>query len=101
MTLYYIPGSPFARLVRIVALELGVPHALIAETEFPPRRVEALNPAMQVPTLVDGDRVLFGTRLIVEYLMATAPAGGRPDGAPPFSARIARPTPPPPWPPRD
>src|SRR5260221_10518100 len=89
MRLFYSPGSPYARAARIVALELEVPHALVEETEFPPRQVEALNPAMQVPTLVDGERVVFGTRLIVDYLLATAaaPAAG---GSPPFAARTTR-----------
>jgi glutathione S-transferase len=43
---------------------------------------------MQVPTLVEGDRVLFGTRLIVDYLLAK-PADSL-AGLPPFAARTTR-----------
>jgi glutathione S-transferase len=53
----------------MVVLELGAPCQL-EETKFPPSEVEAFNPAIQVPTLIDGCRVVFGTRLIAEYLMA-------------------------------
>ena len=36
MRLYYLSGSPFARVVRIVALELNAPCEVIEETEFRP-----------------------------------------------------------------
>jgi glutathione S-transferase len=69
MRIYYLPGSPYARVVRIAALELNAPCETIEETEFPPKLVEPFNPARQVPTLVDDNHTLFGTRLIVDYLM--------------------------------
>jgi len=91
MRLYYLPGSPYSRVVRIVALELDAPVELIEETEFPPKLVRAFNPSMQVPTLQDGARSLFGTRLIAEYLMAeySSPPS---TGEPPFAAKPTRPS---------
>ena len=91
MQLYYSTGSPFSRVARIVALELGAPCEFVEETEFPPKQVEAFNPAMQVPTLVDGTRSVFGTKLIVEYLMTEFSAAGT-GGPPPFAAQMTRPT---------
>ena len=73
MRLYYSPASPYARIARIVAAERDLPLELIAETGFPPERVLPHNPAMQVPLLVTDEGPLFGTRLIVEYLMALPP----------------------------
>ena len=89
MQLYYLPGSPYARITRIVALELGAGCEFILETEFPPRQVAALNPAAQVPTLVDGGRSLFGTRLITEYLVDGY--GANAAGEPPFDPVGLRP----------
>ena len=90
MKLYYSPGSPFARVVRIVALEVAAPCDLVEEETFPPPLVAGVNPAMQVPTLVDGERTVFGTRLIAEYLMdgrtPVETAGGFP-----FSTEVQRP----------
>lgn len=91
MQLYYLPGSPFARVARIVALELNAPCEMVEETVFPPRQVEAVNPAMQVPTLVDGKNTVFGTRLIAEYLMAEYPGGGAAEPFP-FATRATRPS---------
>jgi glutathione S-transferase len=91
MQLYYLPGSPFLRLVRIVALELDAPVELIEETEFPPVLVRTLNPSAQVPTLTDGTRTLFGARLIADYLMAEYPSQHA-AGAPPFVSTPTRPS---------
>jgi glutathione S-transferase len=90
MQIYYTDGSLFARIVRIVALELGAACDFVEETAFPPRQVMTLNPAMQVPTLVDGPRTLFGTKLIAEYLMAERPRSSD-DSEPPFADGPVRP----------
>ena len=89
MQLYYLPGSPFARITRIVALEAGVACDFVVEKEFPPRLVLDMNPAMQVPTLRDGERIVFGTPLITDYLLAEAniPAV---EGMPPFAGASVR-----------
>lgn len=69
MELHYLPGSPYARIARVLALEFGLDCAFVEDSGFPPQRAETLNPAKQVPTLVDGGRTVFGTRLICEYLL--------------------------------
>jgi glutathione S-transferase len=60
-------------------MELDAPCELVEEAEFPPKLVEAFNPAMQVPTLVDRGRSLFGTRLITEYLLSQYPRANETD----------------------
>ena len=91
MKIYYLPGSPYARVVNIVALELNAPCELVEESDFPPKQVEAFNPAMQVPTLVDETRTVFGTKLIVEYLMTEYPRGDAVNSIP-FAAKPTRPS---------
>ena len=91
MRLYYSAGSPFSRVVRIVALELNATCDLLEETQFPPRQVQAVNPAMQVPTLVDGAYSIFGTKLIAEYLMTEYPRLDA-DDLFPFAAKPTRPS---------
>lgn len=71
MKLYCSDRSPFARKVRILLRELGIPfemdvmNALRPVDEFRP-----LNPALAVPVLVDGEETLFESNLILEYLFA-------------------------------
>ena len=91
MKIYYLPGSPYARVVNIVALELNAPCELVEESDFPPKQVEAFNPAMQVPTLVDETRTVFGTKLITEYLMTEYPRGDAVNSIP-FAAKATRPS---------
>lgn len=88
MQLFYSAASPYARVVRIVAAERDIALDQVEETSFPPVQVLADNPAMQVPVLVAGDGPLFGTRLIVEYLMSQ-PLGTRPSAD--FAASETRP----------
>ena len=93
MQLYVTSGSPFARVARIVALELRAPVELVEITEFPPRQVEAVNPAMQVPTLIDQTNSVFGTKLIAEYLMteySVDATGGNSGELVPFAAAPTR-----------
>ena len=82
MELHYLPGSPYARIARVLALEFGLDCAFVEDSGFPPARAESLNPAKQVPTLVDGGRTVFGTRLICEYLL-DAFTRARPEAEPP------------------
>ena len=78
MKLYYHPASPFARKAQIVAEMLG----LDLELEFvdlfngggqKPAFLK-LNPQGKVPTLVDGDFVLWESNAIVQHFAAKAPA---------------------------
>jgi glutathione S-transferase len=69
-TLYHLPLSPFSRKVRVALKEKGVEFMLVAEKVWD-RRPEflALNPAGEVPVLVDPDgHVLSESQAICEYL---------------------------------
>ena len=72
ITLYDSPGSPCARRVRAVLLEKGVAWTtrLVDLTRMEQKRPEylALNPNGVVPTLVHGDRVVYESNVITEYL---------------------------------
>jgi len=72
ITLYDAPGSPCARRVRAVLLEKGLAWTtrLVDLTRMEQKRPEylALNPNGVVPTLVHGDRVLYESNVITEYL---------------------------------
>src|SRR3989442_1640433 len=72
ITLYDSPGSPCARRVRAVLLEKGLAWTtrLVDLTRMEQKRPEylALNPNGVVPTLVHGDRVLYESNVITEYL---------------------------------
>lgn len=74
MTLYCTPGSPYARVVRAAAFELGLAPRLAIE--FVPLRdagsaILAVNPTGKAPTLVTGQgAVLSEVRICVEHLEA-------------------------------
>lgn len=83
MKLAYSPASPFARKVRIAALELGVAGRITLEPTvvLPTERHDDFqqhgNPLGKVPALtLDDGRVLFDSLVICEYLDAIA-GGGR------------------------
>ncbi|UPY35571.1 glutathione S-transferase N-terminal domain-containing protein [Sediminicoccus sp. KRV36] len=69
MILYFAPGSPFARILRILGRERGVP---LTEIETPLRDPAAPqlahNPAGRVPALLDGSTLICETPLILAYL---------------------------------
>ena len=68
-TLYHQWLSPFCRKVRIVLAEKGLAFTLTLEKVWE-RRDEflALNPAGDVPVLVEGDAVVVDSQAICEYL---------------------------------
>jgi glutathione S-transferase len=72
ITLYDAHGSPCARRVRAVLLEKGIcwTTRVIDLTRMEQKRPEylALNPNGVVPTLVDGERVIYESNVITEYL---------------------------------
>jgi len=72
IVLYDSPGSPCARRVRIVLLEKGLTWTtrLVDLTKMEQKRPEylALNPNGVVPTLLHGERVIYESNVITEYL---------------------------------
>lgn len=88
--LYMSRGSPFARRVRIVLAEKGLDHEEdIYDRVRPIEAIAPLNPALSIPVLVDGDRTLYDSTLIVSYLMETYPEAGA--ERPPISRSMTRP----------
>jgi glutathione S-transferase len=80
MKLYNSPGSPNALRSRAVAFELGLDPEIINVNigNGDNRKPEylAINPTGRVPTLVDGDLVLWESRAINAYLAAKYPEHG-------------------------
>jgi glutathione S-transferase len=80
MKLYSSPGSPNALRARAVAFELGLAPEIInvnigaGENRLP--EYLKLNPNGKVPTLVDGDVVIWESRAINAYLASVRPARG-------------------------
>jgi glutathione S-transferase len=72
MKLYAFPPSPRARKVMAVAAHLSVPYELqmVDLTKGEQKKPEylKLNPNGKMPTLVDGDFVLWESNAIVQYL---------------------------------
>ena len=63
--------SPFARMVRLAAHVLGL-HAQITIDPFDPAdpddTITGQNPLGKIPALLVGDRVIYDSRVILEYL---------------------------------
>ena len=78
MKLYNFAGSPNALRSRAVAFELELPVEIVDLNmmggENKSAEFLALNPNGKVPTLVDGDYVLWESRAINSYLATKAPA---------------------------
>ncbi len=91
-------GSPFVRIVRILLQEKGLDFERNTTTmaDRPVEEVADLNPALRVPILEDGERTLFESWIIAEYLLATYPESppGAPDTppapAPPLAPALTR-----------
>src|SRR5215217_2471731 len=71
---FFTTGSPFARSVRIVLAEKGLPFER-DETYTTPSVAERAKtaPTLQVPALIDGDLKLWDSAVILEYLMTHYP----------------------------
>ena len=88
--LLFTTGSPFARGVRVVLDELGLDYERREEITTPTVAERAsATPTLQVPTLWDGEMVLWESGLTAEYLMAEYPS--RPEANPPLARNFARP----------
>lgn len=77
MKVYGFPMSPNVRRVLVVLAELGIDHELVpvdlmAGAHKQPDYL-AVNPNGRVPTLVDGDLVLWESHAIIGYLAAKKP----------------------------
>lgn len=73
------PLSHFARKVRIVLAELGVPFEFVRAPGVMATTPEAYggNPLMRVPTLIDGDVTLFDSDHITRYVVRRHDGGDR------------------------
>ncbi len=82
LTLYYGSGSPYAWRAQLALEHKALPYELkvLSFSAGDTRKPEfvALNPRHQVPTLVDGDFVLYESSAIVEYLEEGYPGRGAP-----------------------
>ncbi|MFT5538808.1 MAG: glutathione S-transferase [Alphaproteobacteria bacterium] len=94
--LYHIPLCPFSRKVRLVLNEKGLDHQLQVEKVWERRDAFlALNPAGQVPVLVEGDDsatgpVLAESLAIAEYLEEIAPTPALMGATPAHRAEVRR-----------
>ena len=84
--LYFSPGSPYARKVRIVLAEKGLDYEG-DETPLtrPVEDIAPINPNLQVPIFEEDGLRLFESNLIIDYLLKThpdTPEGGEPPLAP-------------------
>jgi glutathione S-transferase len=93
MKLYVTPGSPYARMARIVVLEKGLAdrvETLVAKTRTAHSPYYRLNPSGRVPYLVRDDGVgMEESALICAYLDQAdgKPAFGPPEGSDEWEAR--------------
>jgi glutathione S-transferase len=73
--LYYHCLSPFARKTRVVLHEKGLEFETVVVRDWErPEDFLALNPAGEVPVLVDDDYVICGATAICEYVDESYPA---------------------------
>lgn len=77
LSLVYIPGSPYARKIRVVLAELGVSCEEHLLETYPPtaRELGSANPTLRVPVLRDGPLELYESDMISDYLFRTYPNG--------------------------
>jgi glutathione S-transferase len=91
--LYHSRLSPYARRVLIVLLEKGIEHEREKHTfarEF--EGLASINPCLLLPVFVDGDMYLWGSNLIIEYLLNTyLNAGSGSADVPPLASAMTRP----------
>jgi glutathione S-transferase len=81
MILYISPGSPFARIIRVLVRDRALPiEEILVPLRDPASPLLEYSPPGRVPTLRDGDHVLVEVPLILAHLgwlPADAPARGR------------------------
>jgi glutathione S-transferase len=94
LKLHGFPMSPNTRRALFALEEVGAPYELasvdlMSGAQKTPAYL-ALNPTGRVPTLVDGDFVLWESNAILEYLAATHPEKKLGAGTPHETGEIAR-----------
>lgn len=90
--LYHSYLSPYARRVLIVLAEKGLEHERekhIFAREF--AGLSSINPCLLLPVFVDGDMHLWGSNLIIEYLLKTYPDIPPGSTEPPLATTMTRP----------
>lgn len=97
LTLHYTPNSPYARKVRVTLAEKGLEYQEDklaarppAEGRIFPEAYESQTPNLRVPMLTDGERQIWESNLILEYLFKTYP-DRQGKGRPPFAREMTRP----------
>lgn len=89
--LYFTPGSPFARAIRIMLDEIGLvwtpDYANIMDR---PEERAIRTPTLQVPTYFEDELVLWDSSLIAEYLLASYGQRRPIEGLSPLAAAIHR-----------
>lgn len=81
MILFNGPTSPFGRMTRVVALELGLPVEENVIDVYTAEFLDSHNPLRQIPTLLlDDGRAIYDSRVICAYLDGVS---GRPTLFPP------------------
>ena len=77
MKLYGTTTSPFVRRVRVVAQEIGEPIELInTAPDDGQAKLREVSPIRKVPVAVVGDRTIYDSRVIIDWLTTTRGWGG-------------------------
>jgi glutathione S-transferase len=93
MKLYITPGSPYARMARIVVIEKGLERRveiIMAQTRMADSPYYKINPSGRVPYLVRDDGIgLEESTVVCDYLdsFSGGPVCGLPGGGPAWEAR--------------
>src|SRR5579863_2277863 len=90
--LYHSYLSPYARRVLIVLAEKGLAHERekhMFAREF--AELAAINPCLLLPVFIDGEQQLWGSNLIIEYLLETYPGAAPGIPEPPLATGMTRP----------
>lgn len=93
MKLHSSDVTPYGRKVRIVLAEKGLDYErdTTGSSQRPIDELARLNPALRVPVLEDGERVLFESNLVIKYLLGSYAERTAPDAPqPPLAAGLAR-----------
>jgi glutathione S-transferase len=78
MILYFIQGSPFARMARVLLREFRIECAEEEILEFPPpASFFDINPLGQVPVLEDDGKRLFPTHVVLAHILDVAARADR------------------------